>query len=505
MANKYLHATSGTGNWTDATGTWTTTDQGATATTPPTTSDVAICTVNAGARTLTVNTNSCVAQQLNCNGFVGTLAIGASNQLSITTNITFGSGMTFTSSGKLRAGTGTATLNFAGVTVAGDFEFFGTGTKTLSANTTISGELLFSASPTVNGNTITCSALKSTSTSNRTLTGTTEINLIAGEWYRVTKTGGKILLNGNISADFLTGSYGGINNSTLEYVSGTFTVTGAIAIYGISTVKLGSSCHLDDINISGTTTLLDDIYVDGSMQGSGAVSNLSGAYTIYVGENLICYGNGTYISSDTKIVMNGTGIIYSRTNFNGMSLNPTTALQIDIDINTTGTITFPSTYPLSLSGDRTFKYVSGTLSGLSSCDFVVGGHNIDLTGTALSLSVVSGTCRLLKDFKVTTLTQTSGSTLNIDNTKTLEVTTNLTSMNTGTTTIASTSGTAILKYGGTEANIELVGATISNIDASSSAIKLYNWKGTVTNCTNIYAVDGDDIGGGGGFISITNF
>jgi len=54
-----------------------------------------------------------------------------------------------------------------------------------------------------------------------------------------------------------------------------------------------------------------------------------------------------------------------------------------------------------------------------------------------------------------------------------------------------------LNYGGTMANCHIFNASLTDIDASGSSIPIYNWMGEVSDCTNIKAVTGADIGGAG--------
>ena len=403
MANKYVSAAGG--NWSTS-GTWVTTDGGSTVTTTPTTSDVCYVTGNSGALSLDNTTNTCGS--IYFTGYTNTLSTtSASNILTIVTHLTLGSGMSFGATGariKMTTGAGTYTSN--GVTLPWDWEFASaTGTKTLADNWTVTGCVYMSANATVNGNKIYAQGgFQSTTTNQRTMYGTTEWWLQGGTWYATSKrTAGKIVLDGAVTVSGGTNNISspGVYDSTLEYNSGSPTFSGAIFAAGTSTVKLGSSCHIDDFDLAGTITLSDDVYVDGTIQVAGTTSVVlaasGGNRVIYVAESLVMYNQGTYINADgsVKIVMTGTGRLFKSTSLNGMSYAPVSALQIDVDINTSGTITFAdNSYNCKFSGGRNFKHINGTVNfhNTSVALQVTGSFNFDINSgfTVQTMQVDAG-------------------------------------------------------------------------------------------------------------------
>lgn len=382
MASKYYV---GSGNWSTAAN-WRTTSGGGTATTVPTTSDTAYLDANSG--DVTVDTTSATAGNLVCTNHAGTFTITASQLLTIVTSITLSSGQTLAGTGRLKMTTGAGTYTSAGLTIPWEWEFSSaTGTKTLADNWTLTGCVYQSANCTINGNKIYAQGgWQSTSTSQRIMYGTVEVWLQGGVWYSVYKrTAGKVVIDGSITITGGTGSSNspGVYDATLEYSSGTPTVSGALFASGTSTVKLGSSCVIDDLDMAGTMTLTDDIYCLGSVQVVGTTSvklvGSGGNRVIYVGEDLIMYNLGTFINTDgtVKVVMNGTGKLQASKSLSGIAYAPLSSLQIDVDINTAGTITIcdANSYNAKFAGNRTLKWVAGTVN------FFNAANEIEATGT----------------------------------------------------------------------------------------------------------------------------
>jgi hypothetical protein len=504
-ANKYAV---GTGDWNSAT-LWKTTSGGATAAAQPTTSDV--CYLDANTTAVTVNATDCVCQQVNMTNFAGTLTISGGNRVTISTNVTLSSAATYAGdgSGQFALGTtGAGTINLGGVTTLPYILVgAGTGTKTFNGNLTV-GAIVHTSNPKWAGayKITTAGGLNSDGASQRTHYGAMEIELTGGVWGKVTKrTEGKVILNGNVT---LTGGISksdapGTYNADLEYVSGTITATGVLGTGGTSKWKLGSNCHIDDIDGSGTLVLLDDLYVDGTLQSAGTenltINGSGGNRTIYVAENLITYNLGTFINADgtAKIVMAGTGTFQRATALNGMTFQPLSAMQIDVDINTSGTITFNNGIANKFGGGRTLTYVAGTVV-TTGCtwDVMTGGYtfNIDTLVPTFEIITAGATATLSSDFDCTTYRQIAGSTLSIATTKTFTVGTNfyVNGTDSATTTISS-AGTGLLDYNGTTANQKIFKCTFTNIDASPSAVPIYSWYGTVTGSTNVYAITGANI------------
>lgn len=498
-ANKYVSAAGG--NFKTS-GTWVTTNGGSTVTTTPTASDVCYATSLSGNLTFD-GANAC--GQFIGTGYTGALdSTSSSNVFTVTTNITISSTTTFGATAfRLKSGAGTSTWNIA-VTFPWDFEIGGTGTKTLSANVTVSGITYLSANPTVNTNTwYAVGGVESTTTTNRYFYGSTNLEVKGGRLYYITKrTGGILILNGNITLEsgYATSTMG-IYDATLRYTSGTITVAtdSIFNINGTSTIEsnVGSNVVFEHIDATGTLTIGSDIYVAKKMSVMGTTSlTINGAFTIHVGyggntgADLIMYNAGTFISTTAKISMEGTtGSVFEGTSYNGMKYSPVSALQIDVDINSPGTITFDPGSANRWGGGRTLTYVAGTVV-TTGCTWYVqtGGYtfNIDILVPTFEI-VTADTATLSSDFDCTTFRQISGSTLSIATTKTFTVGTNFYVNGTdSTTTTISSAGTGLLDYNGTDPYI--FKTTVTNIDASPSAVPIFTWYGSTTGSTNVYAI-----------------
>jgi len=508
-ANKYLHASAGTGSWSDATGTWRTTDQGATVAAACTSADVCYATANAGARTLTID-GANAASQLILTGFTGTLeSSSAANTLTVTTTITIPASVNFGATAfKLVEGTGTSTITIV-PTFPWDFQFGATGTKTLGSNITIGGITYLAASPTINGNTwCAVGGIESTSTTNRVWYGSTIVEIQGGRWYYITKrTGGKIVLNGNVT---LESGYAtltmGIYDSTLSYTSGTISVVAdsIFNVNGTSTIEsnVGSNVIFENIDFSGTLTLGCDLYVAHSISSIGTSSQtINGAYTIHVGygggsgANVIMYNLGTFISSDAKISMEGTGTIFEDTSYNNMSFSPLSALQIDVDINSTGTVTFnKENSTINRFGNgRTLTYVAGTVV-TTGCVWQVttGGYNFNIDTLVPTFDVITTgvSATFLSDFDVTTLRKIGGANIYIGAGKTLTVSTNMYYNGTDSTTSITGAYAEISPFVGTSTAVQ--SGTFPTVQGglqptTGNSVQMNGGSGTFNNVVNLGA------------------
>lgn len=296
MANKYL--ITGGGNWSGSS--WNTASNQATSnTTAPTTSDVAILDQYSGQ--CTIDTTTCVAQQLNCTGYTNTLTFTSGQKLTITTNITLSAGMTINGTGDLQTGSGTATWNWAGQTISGNLIIAAAGgTKTWTGNLTVTG-------------------ITSITTSNIAISGGSSYNLYAnGGWQNATTNTGyfstatkanhptiwlqggtingtmgarEFKINGNITFATATTSYTTeIRDDTLlTYVSGTVTTTDSmLRVINGATFDINNNFELGALYwTSGTITLKSNLTLTDDL---GTVSNTT-AILNGIGKILTIKGN----------------------------------------------------------------------------------------------------------------------------------------------------------------------------------------------------------------------
>lgn len=424
-ANKYLSAALGTGSWADATGTWVTTDGGTTPTTPPAVADNVYLTVNAGARTLNIDS---AAQCANfyATTFVGTLA--GSSTILVRGDFNLSGAFTFSYNGAWTSGSTTSagTWTPGGKTFLGSFTSGSTGSKTLVNPLTVSGVFYMSASCTINGSIIYANGgVESVSATSYNMLGTVELIVGGGNLKNIVKrgAGGKLTINGNVNIDGNTQSITtGIYDCIFTYVAGTVTVASNVVfgMTGTNTVNVGSGIIFENLDMAGTTTLQSDLYVAHSIGSIGTSTiTLVGAYVIHFGYgggtgNLIMYNLGTFISTTSKLSAEGTGTIFTGTSYNGMTFQPVNALQIDLDINTAGTITFNTGSNCQFGNGRTLTYVAGTVVTTGSTVYIAtGGYTID-TANAFTFNVIQNTTTLNipTALTATTMTLDSGSTTN---------------------------------------------------------------------------------------------
>jgi hypothetical protein len=284
---------------------------------------------------------------------------------------------------------------------------------------------------------------------------------------------------------------------------------------GVSTgpqINLGNSVIFNRIYLAdGTVTLLNDLYCTDLL---AAVSNIqiNGNYKVYVSGNLRVFSAGNILRGTASIEMTGTGTFGLPVDYRAITSATTGPVYgINIIINTTGTITFyspdytalPTFYSRFYNG-KTLTYTAGTLVNTANVSIAVTStsYTFDINGTFkrfMCLTGVTGatfndSIAFNEDFIVY-----ENSTVNIADGKTLTINGSVYTECSLVTpvTIKASSGTAALNYNGTVAGQKLFTTTFTSIDASGSSVKVYTWHGTVTDCVNIKAVTGADIGGAG--------
>ena len=349
MANRYFVG-GGTGNYNSTTN-WSDTDGGASGFSVPTSADDVFLTAASGANTLTVNVAS-NAKTFNCTGFTGTLA-GASN-LTVSGNVTLGSGMTLTYSGTLILNaTNRVTSN--GITINGNLtlSLVGAFTTTLVDNCNVSGNFTSTGTgnKTLNGNTLYISG--SISISNNML-GTTDIVLNNSSPSTMSVTG-------NLKNDFTINSTSDVALGNINYDTGTFSkVAGNVTHSGL--FYMGASCTLDSNGIQfddfdfdqGNLTLLSDLNITNDFEAGrlSSVCNING-FNIYVSGSFIVYNSANSILGTSVLHLIGTGTC---TNGGG-------SIGLNININTSGTITISGNFNYRTG---TLTYISGTVVTTSS-------------------------------------------------------------------------------------------------------------------------------------------
>ena len=445
MANRYW-VSGGNGLWSSTTN-WSASSGGASGASVPGTSDIAYLNATSGAGTVVID-GAATPQQLICTGFTGTLdSNNASNTITISSNITIPATMSYGATPfTMRAGTVSGTINMA-IKFPWDFWFIGSVTKTISQSTGCLGSTYFTVSPTINSGTggpfewETNGILTGNpgSASTYSFNGNIYCRLKGGVWDRIIKNTGSLILDGNVTIKGnTTNTAVGVGGLIFQYVSGTITVENDCiwSITGTNTfTNIGTNVIFDKVNCSGTTTINTDLYIANGLQDAGtSTMTFVGPYVVHIGygggvSDLVMYNLGTFISSDTKLSIEGTGTIFKRTSFNGMTYETLNPLQIGIDINTDGTVTIdPISTKNQFGGGRTLKYIKGTVVA-TNCQFSVasGGFNFDTNDSfTIPTMIIDGqTANFITDATITNLNIYNAGICQMPNTKEITVSTSL--------------------------------------------------------------------------------
>ncbi len=325
-------------NWGTSTN-WSLSDGGGATGAVPTITDTAKFTVNSGP--CTVDTSNRVCQVLDFTGYTNTITMTFG--ITVSGAITLVAAMTISGTGFLSSIV-TSILTSNGKTWPNAFTLGGSSQiYTLGDNWTITG--LFTTNGTtqitVNSNTIIANggvAATTVLTGNAnltlggtgTVTGTLAINTTMN-------TAGTITLGANVSW----------RSATYTYTAGTFNPNGF-------NVNFGASAQNTTVNMSGITfftvsnsrnilTLTSDLNMSStwSTGASGSTTTINGAFNVNVGGSLtITSNNQGGIVGTATIVFTGTGT-WSQSGVDGLQLN--------VVINTAGTLTITSTICSSTS------------------------------------------------------------------------------------------------------------------------------------------------------------
>lgn len=318
MANKFARTAGG--NWTtDAT--WSTTSGGAADTVAPTASDDVFLDANSG--NVTISATS-VGKSLDCTGYTGTLTHNTGISLTLSGNLTFVAGMTYTpsetsvlafnvdstitSAGKLITRIQLTGTN-ADLTLGDNLSF--AAYKTCQLNLVSSGTTVVLNGKTISGNSSTNRVLILSNTigSSRTITNTT--GTFANADFR------DITLSSAADLSAITGLSGdcGGNTNITFTTAATQTYTGGTGSWSDVT-KWTSRVPLpqDDVSMAGVTggTITADMPRLGkSIDWTGASGTPTWASTI---SNTV-YGSVTHISSMATPTMDAIMVFEGRSSF----------------------------------------------------------------------------------------------------------------------------------------------------------------------------------------------
>ena len=447
MANRY--AVGANGSSLLSTSSWSTTSGGSAGASVPATSDVGIFDTNSATSYAIGAGDSTTWYSINASDWAGTITIGTGGNLIIRQNVILNSNVTITG-GTFQAGysstAGTWTLT-GGVIIDCDMVFEGKGAKTMSGgNLTINGQWRMTGIQYVYG------AGLSVYLKGGGATGSYYINdhannpdfyLQGGTYSGYLPNVANCYIDGDVTwePDVTPGTYLlNIRELTgLKYLSGTITHTDS-TVYAVSMLS-SSVWDLEGKSVfnrlrfaSGTITLDSDLHVNHVGSASASIT-INGTGKLYISGDFGCYGNTTYSGTGT-MVFDGTGTIYSTQLFpslGGTSYTGTLNVNINTEINTTGTITI-YVRDIYFGGSCTFTYVAGTLVtagatlftsdtytfagdiSLGTVTVSVGG-TLSFTGTNVTITSLAneGTVNFTNSPTITNLSIMRDATLNASN------------------------------------------------------------------------------------------
>jgi hypothetical protein len=521
------------GNWKDVT-CWV---EGAV----PTNADAVVAQADGTSGNVVINGTDCVASTMVLTNYIGQMNFADSQMLTVTTTVTFVSGMTLAGTGTLKM-LNTATITSGGLTFPGSL-IFDAGTFTLADTWTVTGSVLSQSGTNIlNTNTMNIGGSLTVTTSLRGSTvivmngtGTLSCASASISMYSPltintagTITVGAYLTYGGTAANSLTytaGTFDIATNSTLLTIAGSCTLNcasvtwNAVTVSATATIVLSNtfSCsglltwgaavtfsgnHLITcvgLSIDGKTvvhTLSGNIDCNGNLT-TGIANTTNGAFNINVSGNLTINGN---TSGTATIILDGTGTWSHST--------ASVRLRMPLIINTAGTITLGPVIPYT----GHLVYVAGTVdaatnssvldpfessskatldsNGITWYDILPSNFNGTLTlesnltcshnFTIINSLTLSGAYNIsCATFRA--FVSTSNVIITLVQSQTLTVTNGLELGGTGTYSISVVSSVAstpaYLNYTGTPVNCEVYKAVFTDIDASGSSQGIDNWYG----------------------------
>ncbi len=318
----------------------------------PTASDTVVA--NASSASITIDTTTCVASTMVLTNYTGTMTFGAGNKLTVTTTVTFVSGMTLSGTGTLQLSV-SATITSGGLTFPGSIIFDG-GTWTLADAWTVTGSatsqtsaVILNAQSLAIGGSLTLTGANITGTTALTLNGT-------GTWSSsvssatiannlTINTAGTITLGTNVG--YLTG--------TLTYTSGTIVNTDStLNLTGSSTLNTsGMTWNNISCLTASTITLTSNLTCGGVLRTAGLSISFAGSYDIScatlridIGATITLVASRTLTASTNLWIQGGgsstttirSSISSTATNltFQGTSANQIVSVATFTDINASG-------------------------------------------------------------------------------------------------------------------------------------------------------------------------
>lgn len=511
MANRYYIGADG--SYPNLAENWSETSGGAGgATVPNSTTDVAIFDANSGSPLLkyTFEVFACDLSNFPSNKVIN---MGAAN-FNVRQNFVGNAYSPFTSNGNgsvylgYLTQTGAWTLN--GITINAKVNFRGTGTKTATGSMTIVGVATVSANHTINGasTVITC---QGGVTFTLTASGTAKWSFAGGTVKSASATAGGCNNPKTITAGSGTVTFGTHfrNSGNFTYVSGTVVTTGntfyslnaglITTVNGAASMEFNNFIQTNKAFTIGSSIIINGLFTVGSndqtighathkIYAKGGVT-AAAAYITFSGAGLWIQGG---------VISSVSGHLLGNMTFDG-----------DCSFGTAAKMNFRSCNLYYNSGTVT---TTGAIISFTGTPNLYVGDNITWDNLLINnrSNALTSILTAVENLKCNSLylspenmLATAAVTLNISNGKKVTTEELFTAENEFTSVTISSAGTGYLYCTGTFADRKVYGCTFTNINASETATPIFSWQGTVTNCVNIFAVYGQDIGGGG--VSVTHY
>ena len=369
----------------------------------PTASDWNVATFTVSSPNCVVNTSSRVCNAIDFTAYTNTITM--SQLLSVSGNVTFGSGMHVSGSGAL-------TVAAASTIESNSFVFPNTLNLTATVTYAIGATNLYtsgmlnistsSTSPVVNGNNIYMTGgLTIAASGANVVTGTTQLWLQDGTWSHTNNGVLRCPITINPTWTVILGTNIYYNTWLLKYTAwaGSITTTWNLISISVATTLDTSWMTRNNVTLSGNTftlTLSSALNIGWELRFSWTSSGtmtLTGNYNINVWWNLLFSSlTSGIITWTSTFVLNGTG---SWT----MPVVTTGVIQNKLTINTAGTITLWANIQY---GTWILTYTAGTV------DFVTNNNTLYLWTCTLNLWGITVNNVNLSRSSTWTYTLTSG-------------------------------------------------------------------------------------------------
>jgi hypothetical protein len=434
----------GNGTNYNSTSSWATSSGGVSGASVPTAIDDAIWDALSGNATVNV---ASVAQSVNFTNYTNTITMNAILTVGSTTvaaggSVTLGANMLVAGNSEIttRANSGTNTINFNGFIWPNAFSIATTGgvagtTTTLQSDIEVNGTLTIGQNNvTMAGNfNIICNGSLTTNASGNGIINTTSSTMTiklkgSGTWSSANQNALSINIEIDCGANTLTigsnASWGsGTTNSTrsLKYISGTVVCNSTFYAYinPNNTIDLNGDSSPSATTTSSTGVNFNDIFLYGNGGGVTLSSSLTVIGTLTTsltgGGNstvrAVLTGSFVYVNSNleiryairgtTQFIVQGTGTLSCV----GQTSDVFGGFGCSLEINTSGTITFGSSWvvaPTGANGSGPLTYTSGAVNA-SSCTLTINATSFTF---ALDNNVSWGTINFVATNVSRTLTIT---------------------------------------------------------------------------------------------------